>query len=99
MPSFRHPQQAAYVLGAERADLSPALLARCDYVIRIPTRFCVNLAVAGALVMYDRMICLGRFAERPVRAGGPVAAPVAHIHGEPLWKAKQRRRLAAAVRS
>jgi tRNA G18 (ribose-2'-O)-methylase SpoU len=98
MPSFRHPAQAAYVLGAERTDLSPALLERCDYVIRIPTRFCVNLAVAGALVMYDRMLSLGRFAERPVRAGGPIGPPLPHVHGEPLWRSKQRRRLAATTR-
>ena len=70
LPSFTHPRQAAYVLGAERASLSPALLERCDFVVRIPTKFCVNVAIAGALVMYDRMISLGRFAERPVRAGG-----------------------------
>lgn len=71
LPSFRHPLQAAYVFGPERGSLSPALLERCDHVIKIPTRFCVNLAVAGAIVMYDRMVCLGRFAERPVRSGGP----------------------------
>lgn len=71
LPSFRHPLQAAYVFGPERGSLSPPLLQRCDHVVRIPTRFCINLAVAGAVVMYDRMVCLGRFAERPVRAGGP----------------------------
>ena len=71
LPSFRHPMQAAYVFGPERGSLSPPLLERCDHVIKIPTRFCVNLAVAGAIVMYDRMVCLGRFAERPVRSGGP----------------------------
>ena len=74
LPSFTHPPQAAYVLGAERASLSPALVEQCDFVVKIPTRFCVNVAIAGALVMYDRMISLGRFAERPVRAGGPTAA-------------------------
>ncbi len=73
LPSFRHPLRAAYVFGPERGSLSPALLERCDHVVRIPTRFCVNLAVAGAVVMYDRMISLGRFAERPVRGGGPSA--------------------------
>ena len=99
MPSFRHPPQAAYLLGAERVSLSPAALERCDYVVCIPTRFCVNLAVAGALVMYDRMICLGRFAERPVRVGGPIKPPPAHVHGEPLWRSKQRRRQAARVRT
>ena len=71
LPSFRHPLNAAYVLGPERAGLSPALLARCDHVVQIPTRFSLNLAVAGALVLYDRLLQHGRFAERPVRAGGP----------------------------
>ena len=89
LPSFTHPPQAAYVLGAERASLSPALVEQCDFVVKIPTRFCVNVAIAGALVMYDRMISLGRFAERPVRAGGPTAARPVHIHGEPVWKRKR----------
>ena len=89
LPSFTHPLQAAYVLGAERASLSPALVERCDFLVKIPTRFCVNLAIAGALVMYDRMISLGRFAERPVRVGGPAAPRPVHVHGEPLWKRRK----------
>jgi tRNA G18 (ribose-2'-O)-methylase SpoU len=80
LPSFRHPLNAAYVFGPERASLSPAMLARCDHVVRIPTRFCINLAVAGAIVMYDRMLCHGRFAERPVRPGAGPPLP-AHVHG------------------
>jgi tRNA G18 (ribose-2'-O)-methylase SpoU len=92
LPSFRHPSQAAYVLGAERASLSPALVARCDHLVKIPTRFCINVAMAGALVMYDRMISLGRFAERPVRAGGPVEKLAAHVHGDPVWKKRQARK-------
>jgi tRNA G18 (ribose-2'-O)-methylase SpoU len=90
LPAFTHPTRAAYVLGAERASLSPALLERCDFVVRIPTRFCLNLAIAGALVMYDRMISLGRFAERPVRAGGAAASRPTHVHGEPVWKRKRK---------
>jgi tRNA G18 (ribose-2'-O)-methylase SpoU len=66
LPSFKHPIQAAYVFGPEKGNLSPALLARCDDVVKIPTKFCVNVGVAGALVMYDRMIALGNFAERRV---------------------------------
>jgi hypothetical protein len=62
--------------------------------VKIPTRFCINVAMAGALVMYDRMISLGRFAERPVRAGGPKEPAARHHHGEPLWKQKQRSRQA-----
>jgi tRNA G18 (ribose-2'-O)-methylase SpoU len=66
LPSFKHPIQAAYAFGPEKGNLSPALLARCDEVVKIPTKFCVNVGVAGALVMYDRMIALGNFAERRV---------------------------------
>lgn len=70
LPSFRHPLRAAYVLGPERGSLSEALLARCDHVVRIPTSFCINVAMAGAIVMYDRARCLAPFAARPVREGG-----------------------------
>jgi tRNA G18 (ribose-2'-O)-methylase SpoU len=71
LPSFRHPLRAAYVLGPEQGSLSDKLLSRCNYVVRIPTSFCVNVAMAGAIVMYDRTRSLARFAERPVREGGP----------------------------
>jgi tRNA G18 (ribose-2'-O)-methylase SpoU len=81
LPSFRHPLNAAYVFGPERSSLSPAMLARCQHVVRIPTRFCINLAVAGAVVMYDRLVSLGRFAPRPLHAGGPTEARPVHVHG------------------
>ena len=86
LPSFRHPLNAAYVLGPERAGLSHALLERCDHVIRIPTRFSLNLAVAGALVLYDRLLQHGRFAERPVGTKGPVEALPATRHGAPRFR-------------
>ncbi len=69
LPSFRHPLRAAYVLGPEKGNLSPGLVKRCDHIVKIPTKFCVNVGIAGALVIYDRMISLGSFAERPVRVG------------------------------
>lgn len=74
LPSFRHPVRAAYVLGPEMGSLSPELVDRCDHIIKIPMKFCVNVGVAGALVMYDRLLSMGRFAERPVRGGGPTEA-------------------------
>ena len=87
LPSFRHPLNAAYVLGPERAGLSDALLARCRHVVRIPTRFALNLAVAGALVLYDRLLQHGRFAERPV---GSMATPLELAprtgHGPPKFR-------------
>jgi len=96
MPSFRHPPRAAYVLGPERGSLSPELVARCDFLIRIPTKFCVNLAVAGAIVMYDRMLSMGRFAERPVRPGGPTAPLPDHVHGGPVTRSEGGRRAVLA---
>ncbi len=87
LPSFRHPLNAAYVLGPERSGLSAAMLARCRHVVRIPTRFALNLAVAGALVLYDRLLQHGRFADRPVASGGPAQAlPAAEGHGDPVFR-------------
>jgi tRNA G18 (ribose-2'-O)-methylase SpoU len=74
LPRFKHPQAAAYVLGRERGSLSPALTARCAHIVKIPTRFCLNVGLAGALVMYDRALSLGGYPARPMRAGGPLPA-------------------------
>ncbi len=71
LPSFRHPARAAYVFGSERLSLSQEVLSRCEHVVQIPTRFSINVGMAGAIVMYDRMLNLGRFPARPVRPGGP----------------------------
>ena len=71
LPSFTHPRCAAYVMGPERGVLSEALRAKCDHIIRIPTRFCINVQIAGAIVMYDRLRTLGQFEDRPVMPGGP----------------------------
>lgn len=94
LPTFRHPRAAAYVLGRERGSLSPELVAMCDDVVKIPTRFCLNLAVAGALVMYDRLLMVGRFAGRPVMPGGEPAPLPAHVFGPPI----ERRKAAPSVR-
>lgn len=69
LPSFRHPLRAAYVLGPEKGSLSPELVKRCDHIVKIPAKFCVNVGVAGAITIYDRMVSLGNHAERPVRVG------------------------------
>jgi tRNA G18 (ribose-2'-O)-methylase SpoU len=83
LPAFPHPLQAAYVLGPERGVLSPGVIARCHHLVRIPTAFSLNVATAGAIVMYDRLRSLGRFASRPV-AGGSLPEPVTeHVQGGP----------------
>jgi tRNA G18 (ribose-2'-O)-methylase SpoU len=71
LPSFRHPLRAAYVFGPEMGSLSPELQKKCAHIVRIPTKFCINVGMAGVVTIYDRMISLGKFAERPVRVGGP----------------------------
>ncbi len=81
LPSFRHPLAAAYILGPERGNLSPEAQARCSFIVKIPTRFCINVSLAGALVMYDRYVSLGRYPPRAARAGGPVEPLAPHVSG------------------
>ncbi len=83
LPSFFHPLSAAYILGRERGSLSPAMQEKCDYFIKIPTNFCLNVATAGAIVMYDRIVTHGRFAERPTGELGKAVPQPAHVQGKP----------------
>jgi len=81
LPSFKHPTQAIYVLGGERSSLSAEMLERCDSTIKIPTKFSLNVATAGAIVMYDRHRVMGGYPDRPLMTGTkPQARPV-HVHG------------------
>ena len=77
LPSFRHPKAAAYVLGPEKGNLSDEMQERCDFIVKIPMKFCVNVGVAGAIIMYDRLVSRGRFPDRPVMPGGPTAEEMA----------------------
>lgn len=90
LPSFRHPMSAAYILGPERGSLSKEAQARCQHIVKIPTRFCINVSLAGALVMYDRVLSMGRFAPRPVKSGGPSEKLVVHHHGGPVLRTKDQ---------
>ena len=95
LPSFRHPRCAAYVLGMERGSLSPELVDCCDHVIKIPTLFSLNLATAGAIVMYDRLISMQRFGARPIVPGGPIEPIPRHKFGEPVIRRNRPGRKAA----
>jgi tRNA G18 (ribose-2'-O)-methylase SpoU len=89
LPSFRHPAKAAYILGSERFSLSPEIISRCDHVIKIPTKFSLNVATAGAIVMYDRHASYGRYAERPVTPSGDAVPLPEHVHGEQRARKKR----------
>jgi tRNA G18 (ribose-2'-O)-methylase SpoU len=84
LPTFHHPSAAAYVFGPERGELSQALVARCDHLIKIPTKFSVNVGVAGAIVMYDRLVSRGRFARRPVNPRAEPEDLPEHVRGGPV---------------
>lgn len=71
LPSFRHPLCAAYVFGRERGSISEDLQARCAHIVKIPTKFCVNVSVACAVTLYDRTLSLGGYPERQLMPGGP----------------------------
>jgi len=71
LPSFRHPTTCAYILGPEKGSLSETIQARCDHIVKIPTKFCINVSLAAALALYDRTIMLGGYPDRPVKVGGP----------------------------
>lgn len=67
LPDFVHPDKALYVFGPEDSSLSKVELIHCHRFMVIPTEedengrpFCTNLAAAVYLVLYDRMVKLGR---------------------------------------
>lgn len=90
LPSFRHPRRAAYVLGMERNGLSPAMIECCDHLVKIPTKFSLNLATTGGIVMYDRMLSARRFSDRPVMPGGATEPLAEHVFGSPVIGRKKR---------
>lgn len=53
---FRHPERACYLLGGEDVGLNQQEREKCHSLVEIagPT-WCLNVAVAGSILMYDRM--------------------------------------------
>ena len=54
LPEYKHPDRAVYILGAEDGGLTNVAAALCRDLVVIPSRYCLNVAVAGSIVMYDR---------------------------------------------
>lgn len=54
--TFQHPTSATYLLGAEDHGLNEATLERCHRLVQIetPLKWSLNVASAGAIVMWDR---------------------------------------------
>ncbi len=54
---FEHPKRACYVLGGEEFGIPPNIIKSCRYKVEIPTnQVSLNVAAAGTIVLYDRMI-------------------------------------------
>lgn len=54
---YCHPEVACYLLGAEDYGLTPTELKVCHSVVQIPgASRCLNVSVAGSIVMYDRVV-------------------------------------------
>lgn len=60
LPEYQHPDRCIYLLGPEDGGLSKEAQRRCHDLIVIPTHLCLNVAVAGAVVMYDRCTKRGK---------------------------------------
>jgi tRNA(Leu) C34 or U34 (ribose-2'-O)-methylase TrmL len=100
LEDFQHPAQAFYLLGAEDDGIPPEVL---EYarggVVHISTKRCLNVAVAGSIVMYDRFVKASRprnlsfhkdaFTMRPGEVGslGVISVPQDDDYEPPVdWK-------------
>jgi tRNA G18 (ribose-2'-O)-methylase SpoU len=52
---FKHPNRCIYLLGAEDSGLSNEAMDRCHELIILPGAYCLNVSVAGSIVLYDRV--------------------------------------------
>jgi tRNA G18 (ribose-2'-O)-methylase SpoU len=57
LDAFYHPKLACYLLGAEDHGLTKSDIEQCHHVVTIPgNKPCLNVSVAGSIVMYDRFV-------------------------------------------
>lgn len=52
---YNHPERCIYLLGAEDCGLSYVAIKACHDIIILPGKYCLNVSVAGSIVMYDRI--------------------------------------------
>lgn len=54
LASYVHPERAYYIFGPEDGSIPFRVLEKCRDKVIIPSDFCLNLASAAAVVLYDR---------------------------------------------
>lgn len=81
---FTHPPQAVYLLGAEDHGLPPRILQhKGALTVKINTKYCLNVSVAGSIILFDRQQkCGSPFLSEPAIANykpspGPNKLPLA----------------------
>lgn len=52
---FSHPKTACYLLGAEDNGLTREAIGHCQEIIYLPGERSLNVAVAGSIVLFDRI--------------------------------------------
>ena len=57
--NFEHPTRAIYLLGAEDVGLPNKLKDKCHELVVLPGESSLNVAVAGSIVLFDRVNKLG----------------------------------------
>lgn len=54
LETFEHPRSAIYLLGPEDGSLSRRAQEACRFIVKFDSTFCLNVATAGSIVLYDR---------------------------------------------
>jgi tRNA G18 (ribose-2'-O)-methylase SpoU len=57
---YKHHERCVYLLGAEDSGLSNEAINKCHELIILPGNYCLNVSVAGSIVLYDRIVKLGK---------------------------------------
>lgn len=59
LDAFQHPIRCMYLLGAEDHGVSKEARARCHRLVQLPGDHCLNVAVAGSIVLFHRAMQRG----------------------------------------
>ena len=52
---YKHPERCIYLLGAEDHGLSSIAIEKCHNLIQLEGDYCLNVSVAGSIVIFDRL--------------------------------------------
>ncbi len=81
LPDFEHPENAVYVFGPEDGSIPRKTLQLCHRFVVIPSKYCLNLATASAVILYDRAMKRKEFCV-------PQQEDKFHVNGIPLYERK-----------